>query len=666
MTQPPNELSWAAQFRAVNAAFACREGELLSAAVSAKAEIDAAQLAKDAALAESRALQIRLEEVGTELETTRRTHGAELERLQAEMSALLGEKTELLTKHLADRAAFVEQQQALLSELTSLMKATVERQQAMASQEGAERFSSLLREVEARHAEQTQSLAALAKSTLEECNSARAAYEARSEVLLERLLTTERKASERLLEGTLQTQRETHASEVTAWRAELQAAKDAAADVSSRLASLERSSAQERLALHDIWGERETDLVTRWTARLAEAEDRAKTVGQLVLSSFQASRARDDLLQDHVRRTASLQDEIREIERQSKDLQLAHNHELSEERRAARAIERDLRSTVETSLQRIAAAETALLQEQLQSSALTLALEAVQAELGCIKSEWRWRLTHPFHIPRDAHAAIMARAQALSRNVAIPSAPPNHRTETSTKMPAHQTHNVSPAQCADDLLDLHDTRFVQVAYETILRRPADPNGLRHYVRQLREGLPKERIVSMIALSEEGRRVAASVPGLNEVVQRGKAHPPSRLGRLFRRIASYSQQPTEAALRGLANNLAAQAEEQSIRWEQVASDLASLRTDMTGQLFELQRGLRTAMDKLDAATAELEEHRSIASNAFGGSRPIPVHDLANADRDRTAAIPIDVLMKNVLQEAERFRQRQDQIRRAETS
>ena len=56
-----------------------------------------------------------------------------------------------------------------------------------------------------------------------------------------------------------------------------------------------------------------------------------------------------------------------------------------------------------------------------------------------------------------------------------------------------------------------DEGFVRIAYECLLGRPADENGLRHYVGALAAGLTRADVVRALALSDEFERRARGVP-----------------------------------------------------------------------------------------------------------------------------------------------------------
>lgn len=65
-----------------------------------------------------------------------------------------------------------------------------------------------------------------------------------------------------------------------------------------------------------------------------------------------------------------------------------------------------------------------------------------------------------------------------------------------------------------DFLQFDDADFVDVAYQTLLRRAADPEGRQGYLASLRSGaVGKVEILGMIRFGQEGRRQAVHVDGL---------------------------------------------------------------------------------------------------------------------------------------------------------
>jgi FkbM family methyltransferase len=64
----------------------------------------------------------------------------------------------------------------------------------------------------------------------------------------------------------------------------------------------------------------------------------------------------------------------------------------------------------------------------------------------------------------------------------------------------------------NELLALDGHAFVSAAYQTLLRRQPDPEGLRNYVQELNLGSSKLSVLSKLRNSEEGRRHRAPLTG----------------------------------------------------------------------------------------------------------------------------------------------------------
>lgn len=70
----------------------------------------------------------------------------------------------------------------------------------------------------------------------------------------------------------------------------------------------------------------------------------------------------------------------------------------------------------------------------------------------------------------------------------------------------------------DSLLKLHDTEFVEAVYQTLLGRPADPEGMRYYVTRVRAGFGKAHVILQVASSPEARNRGVHIDGLPELAR----------------------------------------------------------------------------------------------------------------------------------------------------
>lgn len=105
---------------------------------------------------------------------------------------------------------------------------------------------------------------------------------------------------------------------------------------------------------------------------------------------------------------------------------------------------------------------------------------------------------------------------------------------TSKEMPGMQSEMKYPfenVRTIDDLLALNDDIFVEAAYEKLLLRKGDPDGVNYYLQRIKNGCKKVDVIKDIRKSSEGRAVSVSLPGLNDIVT--KKTLKGALSRLFR-------------------------------------------------------------------------------------------------------------------------------------
>ena len=91
-----------------------------------------------------------------------------------------------------------------------------------------------------------------------------------------------------------------------------------------------------------------------------------------------------------------------------------------------------------------------------------------------------------------------------------------------------------------ELMQAEDADFVINAYRALLHRPADMEGLNHYLSELRSGLSKLEILEQLRFSAEGRRIRVRIPGLSTFFILGRLW--RRLSRIRRRLLDYLEHP----------------------------------------------------------------------------------------------------------------------------
>lgn len=73
--------------------------------------------------------------------------------------------------------------------------------------------------------------------------------------------------------------------------------------------------------------------------------------------------------------------------------------------------------------------------------------------------------------------------------------------------------NATNCYSIHDFMQLHDISFVEAAYRAILHREPDSEGLAYYVRRIREGSSKVRLLSDFTRSQEGASKGTIISGL---------------------------------------------------------------------------------------------------------------------------------------------------------
>ena len=168
---------------------------------------------------------------------------------------------------------------------------------------------------------------------------------------------------------------------------------------------------------------------------------------------------------------------------------------------------------------------------------------------------------------------------------------------------------MSTTQNIDQLLELNDAIFVEGAYQALLGRAPDLEGMRYYLDRLRAGHAKAEIIAQIAASPETRSRGTDLPGLREVASTYKKtrfwlwgifgrssrieRQTHRLENEFGRIAQQvADQQTDAANRldRIKNGLVEQQSDAAVRLYHIEHGLEALQSDAATRLDRMQHGL----------------------------------------------------------------------------
>jgi GT2 family glycosyltransferase len=423
-------------------------------------------------------------------------------------------------------------------------------------------------------------------------------------------------------------QRERSASEA-AWSARLQCSEDA-------LAALTESSAAVRASL---------------TAQLEDRADRLQQQDKrLQMADASVHELRRSLLDaEDARRLAQAQLEMHQ--QQVERLATA----LRDERKSAATSLEDLSSQRGTALSLLNHARMQVLRErkrsELDKAALQARLETASGALAAARSEasvrheaWTQHLDGVLRswIECMQHCASLEEPQAAP-TVDAPPAPPGASAPMPTAMNTASNstsppHAPSMPSTAAELLALHDESFVRTAYRCVLGREPDPDGFDSYLRLVRDGTDKAVLLAALADSDEGRRAAATLTGLDEVRARLRERP-GMLTRLASRLARLGAQATLPTLRAIENGIFRVREEAERGLAQLEETIARSQSSLIADLGRWQQQQQQALEEALAGLRQQEgERRRRWSEVSRRMEASLAHALADLAASRPAGSP----------------------------
>jgi hypothetical protein len=144
-------------------------------------------------------------------------------------------------------------------------------------------------------------------------------------------------------------------------------------------------------------------------------------------------------------------------------------------------------------------------------------------------------------------------------------------------MTTNSLHEILSVTTLDELLACNGQQFVRSAFQTILGREPDPEGLAYYIARLRAGYSKMRTVQQLRLSKEGFANEVRLPGLDASINRYKRGQYIAIGWLFRLLdGTESNHPTQRKLRGMENQLWLLSHATAQGFHQIENTLANLQ------------------------------------------------------------------------------------------
>ena len=417
-------------------------------------------------------------------------------------------------------------------------------------------------------------------------------------------------------------------------------------EVAAQLLVVQQQAEQQRAELARSHSEQERAL-QREHAERQQAVAQQLQAAQESLRSLERDWAQNEKALS--KEIAALQQEVQALHYAKQLLSQQHDAELStkldEHQRvlaACAALESELKAEV-------------LLQQQ-ASLLLRQSLAEVQHNLDMVHTSLSWRMTAPlrllasFIVPKSNSAPVSPNTEELTKSINKAAAAPQsteaqpafaeppisitptvveaHLTTTDHVMrqdasplatdasvsqspsiniqntsieaimppsaPVTMPPNPASSSTLDELLAHHDQKFVECAYQTLLGRVPDPEGLGYYLGRLRTGFSKIQILKQLRLSSEGKAHAANLPGLDVAIQRHQREQYPLIGWLFRMInGGEGNHPAERKLRSIENQLGLFNDESSRRFNHIEAALADLHHLVVQQTKSIVEALGSA-------------------------------------------------------------------------
>jgi FkbM family methyltransferase len=168
-----------------------------------------------------------------------------------------------------------------------------------------------------------------------------------------------------------------------------------------------------------------------------------------------------------------------------------------------------------------------------------------------------------------------------------------------------------PITNLNELLDLFDEDFVRAAYLAVLGRPVDPDGLNNYLIQIRRGEPKEKIISELATSKEGRNRSHQMRGLPELIEKYQPRRELFIARLLNRMGAPTARAIEKVIRSTENRILVDSAESNLRLTAANVKNAELLSERLRKLereiaIELRASAAEAIKLLDTVQSTARE------------------------------------------------------------
>lgn len=225
-------------------------------------------------------------------------------------------------------------------------------------------------------------------------------------------------------------------------------------------------------------------------------------------------------------------------------------------------------------------------------------LAEARHDLNLTHSSLTWRITAPLRrlaiffnpskqlglsppvVERPSSAVTESGAFSASNSI-------SHQSSKEFDMTvSHQSETKDSATVANtlgELLQLQDRDFISCAYQTLLGRAPDHEGLTYYLGRIRSGISKISILGQLRLSNEGKRCAVNLPGLDDAIRRNRWIQNPFWGWIFKLFTDFEgNSAIERKLRGIENSIFLLGEENKHRFNELEASLAGVHHLLVNQ------------------------------------------------------------------------------------
>jgi FkbM family methyltransferase len=384
-------------------------------------------------------------------------------------------------------------------------------------------------------------------------------------------------------------------------------------------------------------------------AALRASARREAEFGEQSLRNRQSASAREEAL---VAQQGALESKIASLESATQALRQAQELQRAEHSMELAAKQSELRHLAQTKGDLEANLHAKIRFEQQTILRLHGELGAHQWEIKTIRTTLSWRLTAPLRSLAVLFGRPPLRSLALDAAVQDASQTPDDSPSTNVaSLPNLEAYDMSlsiaslvsggiiPAKSLDELLSYHGSAFLRCSYETLLGREIDSEGARFYAKRLSSGISKIQIMAEIALSEEGKKHATLMSGLDAAIRRYRWQKVPVFGFLLKLLTGPSDNsPTRMQLRVIENQLFKLSEETQRYFNKFDKTLTKFSEEAQVRSNQIVQSLNQMRGDFDARPAHsshdaIENQASIAANLIVPEvAPVPVVEVAPIPAD----------------------------------